>query len=465
MNNNLKILIANIIIVVLAVVSIITLCVGSFMKIQINVDIKGDTISKLFAESNQGGEGEPITDGTLKIVMENTGNTENTENTEQGEDVTVEDIDVEKILSKINLKFDLELDLKSAVMMKSISGGGSDVIKEMLGTQINNVVDALLINVDAIIDTAMEIVVDSVVETAQAEVMEQLKEELGKTDVTEEEIMQELESEYGITEDNIEELKGDISESAKNILNGEPEKVSETINNSETMDKLMAVYAEKALKEEKGEDYVASEEEIASKKSEIKQEIVTEYEATIDEMRDENGELSKESIIVEIMSESELKDASGNAVEIKSIEDIKTYISNSATNVIDGKTANIISTILKVFGILILVVVASWAYIIVKIVVKLFMRNKTVGLLAPRLLGWIPHVLFVGVPMFFVKNMGKVLEAASTEIGAEAQSFTEILSMITLDISSLTWVSALCSVLLLIIWIPYYRWRRQAKRM
>ena len=464
MNNNGKIFIANIIIIALAVVSIITLCVGSFMKIQLNVDIRGETISKFISDANKNGTGksgnesteESGTDATLKIVMEGEG---------QPEDVTTEEIEIDKILSQINIKFDLAFDLKSSVLLKSISGNGSDVAKEMIGSQINNVVDALIKNVDGIIDVVMTAVVDSVVETAQEEVIEQLKEELGKTDISEEEIMQELEAEYGITETDIEELKGDVSESAKDILNGEPEKVSETINNSETMDKLIAVYAEKALKEEKGEDYVATAEEIAAKKSELKQEIVTEYESTIDEMRDENGELSKESIMVEIMNESELKDADGNPVEIKSVDDIKAYISNAATGALNGETADMISKIFKAFGIFILVVAASWAYIIIKIVVKFFMKNKTVGLLAPRLLGWMPHVFFVGLPMLIVKNINKVFEAASAEMGAEAESFLEMLSMISLDISSLTWVSALCSVLLLVIWIPYYRWRRESKRM
>ena len=49
--NNGKILICNIIIAALAVVSIITLWVGSFMKIELKVNVNGDTMNSIIDKS------------------------------------------------------------------------------------------------------------------------------------------------------------------------------------------------------------------------------------------------------------------------------------------------------------------------------------------------------------------------------------------------------------------------------
>ena len=439
-NNTGKIIIANIILAALAVASIITLWVGSFMKIELNIKLNSESLNKLMGNAEE---------GTTPSGSGGTG---------------VSEADMQKILNTIDIEVPFVIDLKSASMIKAV-GGDSDnkILKEVIGTQIDNIVDILMDKVDEIFTSVVTVMVDAVVEEVEKEIMQQIEAELEKQDVSKEEVAARLEEEYGITQNDIDELKQDVSDSATALLNGEPENVSDILENSETFDKLVALYAEQAIKEEKGEEYVPTEEEIAGKRDSLKTEIITEYEKTVDEMKNENGEFSKESVIVGLVNESGLQDENGNAVQVNDIEEVKSVIANKINSVIaKGETSDTISKVFAAMGIFILIVMAAWAYLIVKIVVKLFMRNKTVRVGVPQAFGWMPHVFFVGLPMTLIKVADKALVAGAENM-AELQQVQEILSMITLKFSSLTWVSALCSVLLLVVWIPYRRWRKEAK--
>ena len=50
-------------------------------------------------------------------------------------------------------------------------------------------------------------------------------------------------------------------------------------------------------------------------------------------------------------------------------------------------------------------------------------------------------------------------------VGEGAQeTIKAVMDAVSLNVTSLTWVSALGTVILLVIWFPYYSWRRQLKR-
>ena len=116
-------------------------------------------------------------------------------------------------------------------------------------------------------------------------------------------------------------------------------------------------------------------------------------------------------------------------------------------------------------GIFIIFVIACWAYVILKLIIKLFMKNKTVRVGLPQAFGWMPHVFFVGLPMTIIKLAPFIISKLPEQMGEQfGEIVDKITSMVSVTISSLTWVSALCTVALLIITIPYYRYRREIKK-
>lgn len=440
-SNNGKIFIANIVLAVLAVVSIITLWTGSFMKIDLNIKLDSESLNKIMDNS----EGVPPGEG----------------------EATQSEEEIRKLLNSIDVELPLVIDLKSSTMIKSIAKGPENkILEEIIGTQTEEVVDILMEQIEKIFPSIVTLTVDAVVADVEKEIKEQIKNELAmqEEDISDEEIAARLEEEYGITQNDIDELKKDISDSASALLNGEYKDVPEILENSNTFDKLVVIYAEQEIKNEKGEDYVPTQSEIEEKHDSLKSEAIGKCDEVLEKMKNENGEFSQESIVVGFANQLELKDENENPVTFNNVEDIKTYTVNKINSAIEkGEISDAMSKAFSAIGIFILIVIAAWAYLIVKIVAKLFMRNKAVKVRVPQFFGWMPHVFFVGLPMMVVKFIDKAI-VSGMESSAEMQTISEFLSMITLKFSSLTWISALCSVLLLVIWIPYRRWRKESKR-
>ena len=130
-----------------------------------------------------------------------------------------------------------------------------------------------------------------------------------------------------------------------------------------------------------------------------------------------------------------------------------------------GEKEEVITKVLQGLGIFIIFVIACWAYVILKLIIKLFMKNKTVRVGLPQAFGWMPHVFFVGLPMTFIKVAPLLIQKLPEQAGEQVKAILDqITSMVSVTVSSLTWVSALCTVFLLIVTIPYYRYRRQIKK-
>lgn len=179
-----------------------------------------------------------------------------------------------------------------------------------------------------------------------------------------------------------------------------------------------------------------------------------------------DGKIGKETVLVKALEKADLKDDAGNPVKFENADDVKAFLADKLNSKIDDNTARILGIALKVMGGFVLLVIAAWAYFLIKLVVKtLFCQNKTVGMFAPRFFGWMPHVLFVGLPMLVFGNMDRIIAKTSgTSLQQLGETLAKLSSLVSVKITSLTWVSALATVVLLAIWIPYYQWRRKLKR-
>lgn len=166
--------------------------------------------------------------------------------------------------------------------------------------------------------------------------------------------------------------------------------------------------------------------------------------------------------VTEGEGEAETETSGSSSGEIKSMDDVKAYVIEKIFGAIDEQTVRYAGIAMSVLGYFLLFIMACWAYVLIKVIVKmLFCKNKTVGLFFPRMFGWIPHVLFIGLPMLALKFLPQILE----QVGADAgESLQTILNMLSVNFTSLTWVSALCTVVLLVVLFIYYPERRASKR-
>lgn len=138
-----------------------------------------------------------------------------------------------------------------------------------------------------------------------------------------------------------------------------------------------------------------------------------------------------------------------------------------------GESVEAILMVLKVLALIMIITAAVWVYLLVKLLVKtLLCKNKTVGLFIPRHIGWIAFVVFVGIPFVLnlaIGNPDIVNQALSNvspdfsmdEIMGEAGPILENISIVC---TSGSIGSAIGTVLLLFILLPYRSLRRKFRR-
>lgn len=440
---NLKIIICNIIILALSIVSIVTLAIGDFWVMDIELSIKGEKLMEL-ANEESGETGEVITSSG-------------------GGEEESSSVNVEELFKQIELNVPIDLKFTSMGLIEMAFGKGNEKITALIDKELSQIVDVAMENIDRVIAGAVSVMVEVVVDEAKAVIEEILKEEEPSSDVTEEQIMQELEEEHGVKSDDLAVLKKDIKDAVVALIDGETDRVATILEQSETLDNLLNVYVEETLAEEGVAN--PTQEEINQKVSEMKGEIVSGYKEIVEIIEDETGTVNKEVAVVALMKEGGLLGENTEGVE--TLEDAKVALSSSIKNSMGQETIDTLSTLGMILGIFLLVVIASWAYVALKLILKLFMKNKSVGLFFPKFFGWMPHVIFVGIPQLVFNNFGTIINM--TQGVGSAQEMQEGLAlieqMLSINFSSLTWVSALCATILFVIGIPYYMWRRQIRRM
>lgn len=451
-----KVVICNIVMMAISIAAIVTLIIGSFMKINLTVNLNGKTISQMSGENKSDQQKE---------------NAEQ-DDSENSQKVNVaaggsESIDMGEILNEIDVKLPLSFEFKSMNLIKSVVSDPTEQVKETLATQVGGIVDTLMDAVDGIMASMVKVIVNQSVKEAEKAIRAELEKSTGG-EVTEEEIKQELKTEYGIEEQDVETLKTEVSEAVVAFLNGGTDEVGKCLEDSETLDKITKAYAAEEWKKNNPDaTREPTEAELNEQAKKTKDEIIKSYNETVEEF-EVDGKVDKETVVVKLLEQADLKDEKGNKAEINDMDDVKAYVSQKINSIMGEDTAKYVGIGFKAMGIFVLVVVAAWAYFLIKLIVKtLFVKtNKTVGMFMPRFFGWMPHVFFVGLPMLLFGNMSAVIEELAKESSTKevADMLTKVAELATVEITSLTWVSALATVLLFAIWIPYYQWRRQIKR-
>lgn len=442
-----KIVISNIIMMLISIAAIVTLIIGSFWKIQMTLHVNGETLSEL-----QGGS------------TENAKTAEGTESGESGTE-TGGNAAAEEILKQIDVSLPLSFDFKSMNLIKAVASDPTEQIREGIARQVGGVVDSLMSAVDKLMSAMVNIVIDQTVKQAEESVKQKIAEESGG-EVTEEQIKQELNDKYGVTDEDVDTLKKEVSDTMTALLNGETDDASKCLEESETLEKLALACAREQWKNENPDaTEEPTDQQLAEQAQQTKAEVIDAYNQMIEEM-EVDGKIGKETVLVKALEKADLKDDAGNPVKFENADDVKAFLADKLNSKIDDNTARILGIALKVMGGFVLLVIAAWAYFLIKLVVKtLFCQNKTVGMFAPRFFGWMPHVLFVGLPMLVFGNMDRIIAKTSgTSLQQLGETLAKLSSLVSVKITSLTWVSALATVVLLAIWIPYYQWRRKLKR-
>ena len=447
MENKWKIWICNMVMAALAIASIVTLCLGSFFEFKINVDT--NEVAVLFKKVNK--EMQKISSG------------EETSGGESEEKSDSLDLSFDDIHFDVNLNF--SIGVKNSDLFKIIflgDKGLTDFIKRQtyeFGNQITRQIKDILKSFFASISNSM-------VSYSEKELINQTKETLssmGET-VNDEEVKQMIKEKYDIGEEDFTKFNDDLTDFYDEVIeNGYSAETMKTFfAENELIDKILEASAKEIIKQS-GEE--VNENSIKEKKDELKAEML---EKNFDESLFANFENSTAGapIKIDVIGYSLITLVSGEFRLLENEQEYNEFIeeySNNASSKLGG-----LKKALFWIGIVILVVCLAWLYLLIKIIVRFFTKKKTVSMFAPRLLGWIPHVIPIGLPNLLVKAP-KILSLFLSffSSGEEAKMVEEVynyeMNLVNFKLTSLAWVSAAATVVLMIISFFYRKWRKGEK--
>lgn len=398
---NLKLIPYNIIIAIISVVCVVTLALGTFWKFSISYQMSEDMMKALLQNA---GDGEDMEEGAEDFFA---------------------NIDFESIAS--DAKFQMGLTISPDSLFTSLKGDNTETVTTVLNTASSEI----LKNVDTIIKSMFSAGMKLAVAMAVEEINSAIEEEA-------------------------EELAPEVANLDLSGVNDiVDEMLSENPDNEQIKTDLI--------------DLVNTQIENADLTEEQKAQLIAEseisvgdfYDNIVEEYGDENGSIVPTDIAVSLLSDTLNLNVEENGDN--SMEDLSMAVTEKIVSSMSEDTINRISLVYRGLAILLVVVMAAWALLAVKALLKIFFKNKGVGLGLARALGWIPYVLLVGFPMVMIMLIPKIIASVSypeiTEYAKYAEGFN-------LKFESLTYISALGTVALMFInWFGYKSTKKRIKKL
>ncbi len=399
---NRKLIPYNLIIILISVACVISLAMGTFWKFGIAYQMPKDMMKNLLQST---GEPQPL---------------------EEGAEDFFEKIDFESIAT--NAKFEFGLTINPDVLFTSLSGDNTATVTKAINSASSEIVK----NVNTIIKNMFAAGMKLAVAMAVEEVNSAIEESV----------------------DQLNQQSANIDLSGMdNIID---EMLSDNPNSTQIKADLIALVNAQI---DNATDL--TEEQKNQLKAESETNVGDFYDNIVEEFGDENGSLQPVNIAASLLGDTlniNVEGGSGDAAENLSLA-----VTNKIMSSMNPDTINKISLVLKGIAIFLVVVMAAWGLLALKALLKIFAKNKGVGLGLARFLGWIPHVLLVGLPMLIILLLPKIIASVSSE---QFTQYAEYAKGLSLTFSSMTYISALGTVALMLInWFGYKSTKKKIKRL
>ncbi len=501
-----KVFICNLIITFLCILSIVGYFIMPFWKVEVSYTLTADSIKEMLnsAIEDESAEGDnELVRTTKKVIVatnaeendENESNEENDENSSKNEsneendenssenesdengdfdlDNALNEIDFSEIVGEDGLTISLSLQLETKDILSSYTAEPKTVVENILNENVSNLVDQLTPTINEIAKSAVKTATRTVL---KEQLKEQVKNNLADV-TTDEEAQRELD-EMGLTD---EYIKTQTDKLVDTFYEDDmtPEKAADATVEivEDAMQKM----------KDSGREEFADIELTEEDKAELKEEITE----VLKEFTDDEGNLDMDGFVSKLLSElinsSEENDnsteiegmrtvtplaasgeqsSSDEAAEIS--EELKAELTKSLMEQLDD-SVEIIALVFEYIGYVILFSFFTWAYLILKILVKTGMKNNAIKLKLPILLGSIPYIVLQLIPstaISLLKNQPSWL-FDNIEISAdELAEINTVMQPLNIRFSCCAWLSFAIGCALFFFVIFYYgKLRRKMKKI
>ena len=467
-----KVFICNIIISLLCVLSIVSYFIFPFWKVNVSLDLTAETIQTMLEEATQDASSE---NGESAGDATNEGAGESADYSE-----ALSQLDFSEIVQD-GVTIELSITLKTTDILSSLSSDPAVLVEKILSDNVNNMVNQLTPTIDQVSKNVVKALTKTVL-TEQLKA--QLKDKLGET-ATDEEVKAEMEA-LGLTEDYIATQTSTLVDSLYQEGTTPESAAQSTVNVvKDALNKIQS----------SGKPEYANMQMDAEDEAELKDGLVEIFQ----NFADENGNLNLEGFVTDMLmqaltgegeGETNGENAGENAGEGKSEAEMQGFVygnRSSIANVSDapteeevsedlqtaltdmlmeslGEATETIAKVVKIISYVILFTFFTWFYVILKILVKLGMKNNAVKLKVPLWLGSIPFWVLYLAPTIALKILFKPDGAILG--GMEAGMGKVLLEALSIKFFTCAWISFVIGAFLFFFaWFYYKKLRKTLRKI
>ncbi len=460
-----KISIFNLLISLICVLSISAYLFMPFWKITLSYHAEKATLQTFF-EKILTEEENPKENASTAMPIE-----ENTENP----DSIPSDLDYETILQDAipeeGLPLSLSLTFKANEILSFLDKDATKSVEKLVESNVTTLIEELSEPIDKI---AEGIVRETSKQTFKSIVAEQVqqafKEQSPDTEKTDEDVQQYLDN-AGLTDAYITQEAEKIT---KLLTNGTPSvsQVTDEIIHiaDDMMNKLAAsdtVFENRTLTEENKAEIKNTVADALKTFTNDNDEVdiggLLSYALNFLKQAPEETPAPQENESASILLINESSDSSSPSTQEKeeaTEKDLEDALRDALMDMLTEKDIKNIATTMKVISYVLLFSVFTWAYLIVKILLKsILKKNNAVKLGVPIWFGWLPFTALYLLPVWLM-NM---LKNPPAMLGAELVNTLKKLEGFSANFNTSAWIAFACAIVLFILSFFYRKNRKKLK--
>lgn len=394
-------------------------------------------------------------------------------------------VDPAEILGEDGLPIGVSLQIHAADLFHSFGGDAEAVVEPLIDNNVKRIVSELTGTLNGVIETAVRVVAKNTVKDEVHSNVQKYIDDLvqGDSSIAPDTTASQVLEDLGITEDYIGQKTNDVIDAIYDE-NATVDSVTDTI--MDTVDTLFEDLSSNAAEHEQYSDF--TDFELAP---ETREEIESNVRDTLTELAAEDGSIDPQELIDRLLKEY-LSNAQGSggstgkalpAAPLAAEEgadgegaggepatptpdddaSLDSLVKDFVMKLIPAQMSSIIVYAMwAMLGTMVLSML-TWIYILIKLIVKLATgsENPTVKLALPIWLGWLPYLIFAGIPSIAFLLLPTILGNLS---GVLPPELANILGSMQVNITSIGWVALLCAAICFAISIFYMVMRRKFKK-
>ncbi len=386
----LKVFICNMIICALCILSIVSYFFLPFWKVEATYTLRAEMLETMLPSPEDPEEPAPVSDSSEEPSPE---------------DIYAQ-IDLTEIVPEEGIAIPLSIEFQTSDILSSLTSDATALVHTILQKNVDTIINKLESTIDELAEEATALVVKN---TFKAELKNQVKEKMGE-DAADADVEQKL-NDLGLTDEHIDTQTDKLVDalyaedaSVDSVTDKTVEIIKESL--SEANSKGVEGYEDLELSPE-------AEEDLREQLSETFQNFADEdgkinpTDAIMDMLlgmlsgSSDGGEDGDESEPVALYKKSNstivyLSEVNEDEVE-ETANDLRQLITDKLMGAIEGAT-DTIAMVIQYISYLVLFTFFTWAYLIIKILAKMFMKNPAIKLGLPIWLGSLPYVILSLVP-------------------------------------------------------------------